>query len=340
MNKITKSVIGLSLITSSLLAGDVIIELDPIIEEFVSSNRIIVKASILDKKGLDVVRTYFKAADAANYSFVSMNCVKSLCSATLPAPSVATKGLDYLVLVKNKANEVYKTQTFSASSIKLKGDMPKYQTAPTVENISVKTELAKAPKMVTGFSDSMTVDTIESTARYGLVAGLGSSGSAAAGAGVATGTTSAGTVAASSVAAMSTTAIVATSVAVAGGAAAAGGGGSSSSGAAVSSSSSSSSNYLQCNATQTSGGDEGGIFKVILGKSSGSTVFTFDMYSIKDRMTVSYEGVVIKDTGCVSSGNHTSLSYSGTSTSMEVKIYPNCDNTSGTGWEFSLSCPQ
>ncbi len=228
MKKTIKSIRSLSVITSSLIAGDISVELNPVMEEFVSGKRIIVNAIIEDEVKLDVVRTYFKSADAQYYSFVAMDCDLGSCTGTLPAPSATTSAIDYLVLVKNSEDKVYKTQTFTAESLPSGSEIPKYQVDPASDIIQVKTELAKAPKVVTGFTDNIALDTVESTVKYGAVVGLSSGGSTgASGAAVATGTSSAGTVAASSALAMSTTAIVATSVAVVGGAAAASGGGSS-----------------------------------------------------------------------------------------------------------------
>jgi hypothetical protein len=238
MKKTVGLTIALSLITSSLLAGvNADIELDPIIEDMVSGKRIVVKANIDDKAGIDVARTYFKASDGANYSFIPMTCEETECSSTLPAPSAATKSIDYLVLVKNKENVVYKTQTFTATQLPKDSDVPAYQIDPTDEAVHVKTELAQAPDMVEGFGDNVTVDAVEDTARFGVVAGLyGSSAESVAAAGTATSTVSGGTVAASAVGIGTTTLVVGGVVATvaAGGAAAAAVANSSSSNDAVS----------------------------------------------------------------------------------------------------------
>lgn len=219
-----------SLAASTLLADvNANIELDPIIEEIVAGKRIMINANVEDEAGVDVVRTYFKSSDVANYSFVPMSCEKTECTSVLPAVSAGTKGIDYLILVKNSANVVYKTQTFSAATLEDNSKTPAYQNVSSDGTIQVKTELAKAPEMVEGFTDNIALDTVESTARYGIVAGLTTgSGTSAATAASTTGTTSAGTIAASS-AGISTAAVVAGVAVVGGGAAAAGGGGSSSS---------------------------------------------------------------------------------------------------------------
>jgi len=220
--------LGLSLIASSVLA-DVEINLDPIVEDFVGGKRIVLNAVVDDKAGLDVIRTYFKSADAANYSFVPMTCQASECMGTLPAPSASTKAINYLVLVKNKENKVYKTQTFKAMSLPKGSELPDYQKDLNDSIIKVKTELAKAPEMVTGFTDNVVIDTVQDTVRYGLVAGITGSGSSASAAGAAslTGTTSAGTVAAGAAGLSTTAMVVGGVVAVGAGAGVASSGGSS-----------------------------------------------------------------------------------------------------------------
>jgi len=233
MKKITS--FALSIVASTLLAGtQASIELDPIIDEVVPGKRIVVQAAIEDKAGIDVARTYFKATDSVNYSFVPMECEASACRAVLPAVSASTKSIDYLLLVKNANNEVYKTQTFSAVSLPVGTAMPSYQIEPTDSVIQVKTELAKAPEMVEGFSDNMAIDAVEDSARLGVVVGItqgvGSGAGAAAGVSTTSTAVSAGTVAATG-AGIGTTAIVAGGVVAvaAGGAAAASSSGSSSS---------------------------------------------------------------------------------------------------------------
>ena len=241
MKNIISAIGIISIMAASVLADvNTNIKLDPIIDEVVSGKRILINAKIKDKAGIDIVRTYFKSSDVANYSFIKMNCKDINCAGTLPAPSASTKAIDYLILVKNSDDIVYKTQTFNAKLLPKDSKTPKYQMKPSMKAINVKTELAQAPEMVEGFTDNIVLDTAESTVRYGAVAGL-FSGSGAGGAGAAataTGTTSAGTVAASG--AISTTTMVVGGVVAAGavGAAAGGGGGGGSSSSSSSSSSS------------------------------------------------------------------------------------------------------
>ena len=212
-------VAGVSFFASMALATDAKIELDPIVKDFIPSYRIDIKANIEDKKGVDLARVYFKSSDVENFSFVKMECKKEVCSATLPAPAKTVKSIDYLVLVKNRANEVYKTQIFSAKAKDSKEGIPPYQKAVDDSKLLVKTELKEAPKALKGFSDNVVLDAVESGAKYGVVAGLyNSSTSGAVGATTTVSATSTGTVVATEASLLSSTAMIVGGVAVAGGA--------------------------------------------------------------------------------------------------------------------------
>lgn len=94
-----------------------------------------------------------------------------------------------------------------------------------------------------------------------------------------------------------------------------------------------------CNTSQTAGGDTPESRDIELGKKSGTFTFTWDMYSIMDRMIVRYQGQTLFDTGCVSGGGSVDLSYSGQETFVTVDAQPNCAGDTGTSWEFSVGCP-
>ena len=188
-----------------------------------AGERIEVEARVRDPEGVDVVRTYFKARDAANFSFVSMEPARrDRFTGVLPAPANDAGWVDYLILVKNGADQVVKSQTFRME-VQESDQMVAYDTP-----VQVQTELAQAPEVVTGFQDNIVTDLVESAFRYGYVAGitdaLAAGGSTAGG-----GAVSAGTVAATGGGVGATAAVVG-GLALAGGAVAAGGGDSGSSG--------------------------------------------------------------------------------------------------------------
>jgi hypothetical protein len=160
-------------------------------------------------------------------------------SGVLPAPSATTDQIEYLFLSVNNAKEVVRSQTFTMSK-DAEEDLPAWQEIPKEGEIKVSMELDKIPTQLQGFSDNVTIDFVESGARFGVVAllyhnirdsGSSSTGAASsatssttvASASAATGATSAGIITASAVG-WSTAAIVGVGVgvaAVAGGTAAA-----------------------------------------------------------------------------------------------------------------------
>jgi len=194
---------------------------------FVPGHRITVNAEVTDQTGVTVVRAYFRAPEQADYVFVSMNpAADGTYQGILPAPAKETQNITYLFLAVNGKNQVVKTQTFTVNR-EDKEKVPAWQQAGSEGNIQVSTELAQAPESISGFTDSIAMDVVESSARFGFVAGgiytaaqmasAGGTDGAAAAAG------SAGTVSAS--AGLSTAAIAgigAGVAAVAGGIAAAG----------------------------------------------------------------------------------------------------------------------
>ncbi len=207
------------------------------VKYFVPEKRMMLTASVKDEKGIELVRCYFRAEGEADFVFVPMTQTSDgTYSAVLPAPSAATPAIEYVFLVVNSEKQIVKTQTFTVP--KQEGsDTPEWQQAGSEGDIAVKTELEKPPQQLAGFSDSITIDQVESSMRFGMVAGglYAVTSSAAAGA---TAATAAGTITAS--AGISTMTIVAVGAAVVAGGVAVGasggggGGGSSASGGSLS----------------------------------------------------------------------------------------------------------
>jgi len=209
---------------------------------FVAGKRINVEARIADPKGVKVARTYFRAGAQADYTFVPMQYTTgNRFVGTLPAPAAGTPSVEYVLLAQSNDGSVYRTQAYTVAA-RESGDTPSWQSNAARGDIKVFTEATNAPRVVAGFSDSITLDIVESGARLGAAAGLVASSSAGAGgtAGAATSTSSASTAgtaagatgATATVGGLSTAAIIG-GVAIAGVAAAAagsggGGGGSSS----------------------------------------------------------------------------------------------------------------
>jgi len=139
------------------------------IKYYVPEKRIRLEAKVKSEDKVDIVRCYFKGETHADYVFVPMTPLKEgLYSAILPAPSADSKGITYLFLVVTDKNDVVRTQEYNIE----KSDddkTPAWQAIDGGGNIHVSTELAEAPEMLAGFTDSIVVDVVESAARFGFV---------------------------------------------------------------------------------------------------------------------------------------------------------------------------
>jgi len=203
------------------------------LDYFVPGHRIEVKATVKDKQGVQLVRCYFKSPRQAEFVFVDMKTIKKhQYRGVLPAPSDYTPRIEYLFLSVNNNQQVIKTNRFTVHQAQK--EVPDWQQIDDEATILVKTELEEAPESISGFSDSIEMDIVESSIRFGIVAdGIYTTAAAASSAGGASGAaaaaTSAGTVAATS-AGISTAAVITTGAALAaagaGAAAAASSGGS------------------------------------------------------------------------------------------------------------------
>jgi hypothetical protein len=148
---------------------------------FVAGKRLTVEARISDPKGVKVARTYFRAGAQADYTFVPMQYTTgSRFVGTLPAPAAGTPSVEYVLLAQNNDGSVYRTQAYKIAA-RESGDTPSWQSDATRGDIKVFTEATNAPRTIAGFSDSITLDIVESGARLGAAAGLVASSSAGAG---------------------------------------------------------------------------------------------------------------------------------------------------------------
>lgn len=95
-----------------------------------------------------------------------------------------------------------------------------------------------------------------------------------------------------------------------------------------------------CSQVQQAGGDQPDTRTVPLGATSGTFSFSYQMYTIKDRIRVVYDGGTLFDTGCVSGSDTRLIPFSGLAGFVSVQVEPNCSgNTSGTAWNYSVGCP-
>ena len=94
----------------------------------------------------------------------------------------------------------------------------------------------------------------------------------------------------------------------------------------------------QCNSAVEAGGDAGGGVTVDLGGFVGLAGFSWEMFSIKDQMNVTVGGVQ-KTTGCVSNSGTFEINIPPGAATATVVVVPNCEQTSGTQWNFTFECP-
>ena len=95
-----------------------------------------------------------------------------------------------------------------------------------------------------------------------------------------------------------------------------------------------------CSTTQRAGSDAPESHTINLGRNSGSFSFSWNTYTIPDRIIVRYGGATLYDTGCVGTSGQRSISFSGSSSAVTVSVQPNCSmSASGTQWEFTAGCP-
>ena len=195
------------------------------IKYFIPGHRIALEAKVTDESGVKLVRCYFKADEQAEHVFVPMTMTGGQeYRAILPAPADYAQKIRYLFLVVNVNQQVVKTQAFLVEKAVDVTEPPAWQETSATDELPVYTELSQPPETVPGFSDSIKTDAVESSLRFGMVAGIYSS-SATASTGAAAAATSGGSITAT--AGISTTVVVATAVGLAAGAGAiaAGGGG-------------------------------------------------------------------------------------------------------------------
>lgn len=51
------------------------------------------------------------------------------------------------------------------------------------------------------------------------------------------------------------------------------------------------------------------------------------------------QGSTLYDSGCTSGATTVNLPYSGSSTYVNVTVFPNSEGTTGTVWDFTVGCP-
>jgi hypothetical protein len=112
---------------------------------------------------------------------------------------------------------------------------------------------------------------------------------------------------------------------------------------------------IACDQQTKAGGNQPEQFWVNIGSTPGTVVLNYDMYSVPDRMIVTYENRQVIDTGCIgsrnsgradpSTGQHAgpakgskSFQHTGRTNKAHVMVKPSCAGGS-TKWTFNMKCP-
>lgn len=96
----------------------------------------------------------------------------------------------------------------------------------------------------------------------------------------------------------------------------------------------------QCNTKYGSGANAPEQYTFNMGISFGTVTINYDTYTIKDRIHVYAGGLKVLDTGCVGTSGSKSFQLNGSQ--IRVIVDPGCDpsNSTGTRWNFTVTCPQ
>ncbi len=95
----------------------------------------------------------------------------------------------------------------------------------------------------------------------------------------------------------------------------------------------------QCDAAVQSGADTPASITMNTGGRGGRAELYYETYDIKDRIWVVAGNRQIFDSGCVGAEETIAIDLP-FGMPVKVVVQPNCAGTSGTNWNFKLSCPQ
>jgi len=96
-----------------------------------------------------------------------------------------------------------------------------------------------------------------------------------------------------------------------------------------------------CNIEYKSGANEPEQYTIDVKRNYGSVKFSYNTYTVKDRIHIYHGGYKIFDTGCIGSSGSQTLTLNGNSSVFTIIIDPLCDpKESDTSWDFTLGCPQ
>ena len=96
----------------------------------------------------------------------------------------------------------------------------------------------------------------------------------------------------------------------------------------------------ECNVEYKSGANEPEQYTIDVKSSVGKLNFSYQTYSVKDRIHIYYGGSKVFDSGCVGTSGSQTLTLNGSSSVFTIIVDPKCDGDSAdTNWNFTLGCP-
>jgi hypothetical protein len=96
--------------------------------------------------------------------------------------------------------------------------------------------------------------------------------------------------------------------------------------------------FKLCDQEQVSGGQQGDEREIQLTATEGELRIDYEMYTVPDRLKLSYENRTLVDTNFVSGGNRIAVKLQGNSGRVKVQVIGN--QIESTKWKYTLFCPQ
>ncbi len=99
---------------------------------------------------------------------------------------------------------------------------------------------------------------------------------------------------------------------------------------------------LACQNQTVEGRDEGSTEIIEIGSNSATFTLNYNLYGIKDRITVWHGNNQVFDTGCIDGEGSQVITLdpnNSPQTFVRIIVIPVCAGGAGTKWDFTLQCP-
>jgi len=126
-----------------------------------------VSARVKDPDGVDIVRLYFKAPHAKDFSFIKLKPKGGEYVGLMPAPAAGTNRIEQVVLVKDGSGNISQSSFFDTST-----SIAKTGNTPASKSVVVYSEATPKPSKLEGFTGKYTIKKVPEPLKLGVVAGL------------------------------------------------------------------------------------------------------------------------------------------------------------------------